>query len=789
MIAANGMTIDGRPAGEHGLQMPLVSVVMINRNYARFVGAAIDSVRRQDYPHFECLVIDNASTDDSRAVISRHADGDPRFTLLFLDTNLGPMGSKRLALDRIQGEFVTFLDSDDLWFSNFMSSHVQVHLALPLGIAFTSSRVVEIDADGRVITGSNLGFGFNSFEGEPRGLRSGDKGPRFSSISNADFELLSAQTTRINPEKAGWFWSPGSANMYRRNILDITCPAAAERTNFIDADIHFNRFCHILGGSAVIDRALSAYRMHGANISNALPSMSHLRTAKKERAEIQKRQRQEILRILLARAESFSWLIKNRYWRALDLQSGESGEALAEYYAHWEIQQIIAEHLTHLIAIFGSAEVKKELGQRLPATALQPLLLESAVGSPSDVVAFDQKRGLMHFPEGTLRSPLVSLVLVSFNRASFIGAVIDSLRQQDYPNFECLIVDNASADDSLSVIARHVGGDRRFTAIPLELNLGQTGAFLHVFERLRGEFVSVIDDDDILSLNFLSVHIQVHLALPKSVGFTSHDLVETATDGSALGVFTPHTSGAEYGGVGLRPAEVSLRLTTISDELYQRLGERTATIPNGAIHGSWSAGPGLFRRSALEFVLPEPGTEPVRAFFDGYFKPLCHFIFSNAIIDLPLSTYRIHGGNSFAAMKTVIGVKNGQREVANRIIAFQSDALRALLARAPKFSWAIAGDRYWEVINGLPRESSNLQSYFARPEITALFVEYYDRLVEAFGEPRVLRELRKRYRAMAWRDLVRRAHGRKLPFAVAWDMALIDMPRIVALLLRTLRLR
>ena len=134
------------------------------------------------------------------------------------------MGAFQIGLDRIKGDFVALLDADDIWFSNYLSSHVQVHLALPLGIAFTSGRVVEINQNDQVITGSNLGFKFDSVEATLSGMLPGDKIPRLSSISNDEYELLKAQTTRIDPEMVGWFWSPGSANMYRRNILDIGAP-------------------------------------------------------------------------------------------------------------------------------------------------------------------------------------------------------------------------------------------------------------------------------------------------------------------------------------------------------------------------------------------------------------------------------------------------------------------------------------------------------------------------------------------------------------------------------------
>ena len=94
--------------------------------------------------------------------------------------------------------------------------------------------------------GSNLGFKFNRIESELPGLQAGDKIPRLSTISNEDYELLKAQTTRIDPERIGWFWSPGSANVYRRKILNLARPERTERTKFIHADSHFIRCCHIL---------------------------------------------------------------------------------------------------------------------------------------------------------------------------------------------------------------------------------------------------------------------------------------------------------------------------------------------------------------------------------------------------------------------------------------------------------------------------------------------------------------------------------------------------------------
>ena len=49
-----------------------VSIVVTNYNYGRFIGQCLDSVMAQTYPHVECIVVDDGSTDDSRDVIARY---------------------------------------------------------------------------------------------------------------------------------------------------------------------------------------------------------------------------------------------------------------------------------------------------------------------------------------------------------------------------------------------------------------------------------------------------------------------------------------------------------------------------------------------------------------------------------------------------------------------------------------------------------------------------------------------------------------------------------------------
>lgn len=87
-----------------------VSIVINNHNYGRFVAQAIDSALAQTHPNVEVIVCDDASTDDSWAVISRYAD---RVQCVRLPDNGGQAAAMNAGFALATGELVLFLDSDD----------------------------------------------------------------------------------------------------------------------------------------------------------------------------------------------------------------------------------------------------------------------------------------------------------------------------------------------------------------------------------------------------------------------------------------------------------------------------------------------------------------------------------------------------------------------------------------------------------------------------------------------------------------------------------------------------
>ncbi len=89
----------------------LVSVIIPNFNYGRYISAAIDSALNQTYTNIEIIVVNNGSTDNSLEVIEKYG----KKIKLINQPNLGQSGARNSGLSLAQGDFLAFLDADDFW--------------------------------------------------------------------------------------------------------------------------------------------------------------------------------------------------------------------------------------------------------------------------------------------------------------------------------------------------------------------------------------------------------------------------------------------------------------------------------------------------------------------------------------------------------------------------------------------------------------------------------------------------------------------------------------------------
>ena len=102
--------------------MPRVTVVMAVYNAAQFLREAIASVLSQTYTDFELIVVDDASTDDSSAILRSY--NDPRIRIIRHQTNLGASLSRNDALAAARGELIAIMDADDVCAPTRIERHV-----------------------------------------------------------------------------------------------------------------------------------------------------------------------------------------------------------------------------------------------------------------------------------------------------------------------------------------------------------------------------------------------------------------------------------------------------------------------------------------------------------------------------------------------------------------------------------------------------------------------------------------------------------------------------------------
>ena len=130
---------------------PLVTVYVPCRNYGRFLGEAVTSVRKQLYPHWELFIIDEASDDGSAAIAEHLRQQDPdRIQVILHDTPQGLQRTANKVLDLARGQYIVRLDADD-WFDESALLLMVAKLESDAQLGLVYGNYFYTDSEGRVI--------------------------------------------------------------------------------------------------------------------------------------------------------------------------------------------------------------------------------------------------------------------------------------------------------------------------------------------------------------------------------------------------------------------------------------------------------------------------------------------------------------------------------------------------------------------------------------------------------------------------------------------------------------
>ena len=125
----------------------LVSVITPTYNCAKFIAETIESVQAQTYENWEMVIVDDCSTDDTKAIVDAYIAKDSRVKYHCLEENSGAAVARTKAMELAQGEFMAFCDSDDLWMPDKLAR--QLAFMAETGHAFTCTAYEQMDEESK----------------------------------------------------------------------------------------------------------------------------------------------------------------------------------------------------------------------------------------------------------------------------------------------------------------------------------------------------------------------------------------------------------------------------------------------------------------------------------------------------------------------------------------------------------------------------------------------------------------------------------------------------------------
>jgi glycosyltransferase involved in cell wall biosynthesis len=217
------------------MKRPLVSVIIPNYNYSQYVGEAVESVLSQTYANVEISVVDDGSKDNSLEILQTFRDK----IKIVKQQNAGVSVARNNGVANSNGEFIAFLDADDVWLPEKIEKQIALFLNdKDLGLVHVA--VQDIDAAGK-----NLETHFNGLSGD---------------VSQ---ELLLF--------KGAVILGGGSGIMISRKVFEEVGGFDLRLSTSADWDIFYQISSRYKVG--FISEILLKYRIHGSNMHGNIPRM------------------------------------------------------------------------------------------------------------------------------------------------------------------------------------------------------------------------------------------------------------------------------------------------------------------------------------------------------------------------------------------------------------------------------------------------------------------------------------------------------------------------------------
>ena len=432
-------------------KQPRVSVVIPTYNDAEYLSEAIESVLAQTYTDYEIIVIDDGSADNTRQVLDPYQD---KIRYIY-QKNQGVAAARNRGINLARGELIAFLDADDLFLPDKLQQQVTLFDVQPhLGMVISGWRIV--NEQGKII--SEVEF--------------------WQTLPELDLET--------------WlFWKPvlPSATMIRHYWLEKVDGFSSDAIPAEDVEC----FINLVAIGCQADWCCKIGTLYRQINSQSL-SQNTIRQIKSLELVHQRFFARGDLPVHIRKLEN-KIHFDNLVWSAWRLyQSGSKQEML----------QYLRKSVNYTTN--SSAEIIITWLKSFQDNCTQE-------NYQQDIYSLTQIPGWQELMVHTLKTkkPRVSIIIPAYNSAKYLLEAIESVLNQTYADYEIIVIDDGSTDNTSKVIEPCLQHIRYFQ----QENQGVSAARNRGLDLARGELIAFLDADDIFMPYKLEEQVAVFDAQPE----------------------------------------------------------------------------------------------------------------------------------------------------------------------------------------------------------------------------------------------------------------------------------
>mgnify|MGYP002521512259 CR=1 FL=1 len=214
--------------------MTKLSFVVTSYNYEDYIEETLNSIKNQTFKDFEIIIVDDFSTDKSLDIINKFIFENPdlNITLISHKKNMGQLKACISGLEKASGEYISFIDSDDVLLKDYAKDLLEAHSKVNVG--FISSDFEEINKNGNISK---------------------------TKTTNGKIKKLNLLTSPFG----GWFWNPMPTAMFKKSEIEVIKNYENVDDWKICPDKFMFNFVHLTSNSAILNKILVRKRVHSKN--------------------------------------------------------------------------------------------------------------------------------------------------------------------------------------------------------------------------------------------------------------------------------------------------------------------------------------------------------------------------------------------------------------------------------------------------------------------------------------------------------------------------------------------